>query len=332
MPRHACLFGKYLRLNGNVESCFHGHTLYTGFVQRKGFKKNQIIHPIPVKAYGRVPSAASQTGLYHDEDFNYYSKVAFSLKRTRIKLKPNVVKKDLESRLLNTTVPNVRVTTSAIHAITQSGGFDNYILNTTPEQLRSQLGERMRSVAYFYKQYPDIRAMQLPWKVFYSERSRKDPTFAIYKHTMAKAKAEQRAEREQRRFSPFYLPPAHGKFTLKIIDRIPGLMPERQPFKHGGSTDSHLSDDAEPSDNVEVTDVGQNPAAKKLDLWWKKDKSELEFRKKLANATGFDAAHVDVDMLSAYRKGGARGGGGPHGKAVRRRSKTFHPLGRTILK
>ncbi|KAK1442778.1 hypothetical protein BgAZ_302960 [Babesia gibsoni] len=280
MPRHACLFGKYLRLNGPV--------------QRKGFKKNRIIHPIPVKAYGRVPSASSQTGLYHDEDYNYYSKVAFSLQRTRIKLKPNVFKKDFESELLNTTVPNVRVTTSAIHAITKEGGFDKYILNTSPEHLRSQLGERMRRVAYFYKQFPDIRAMQLPWKVFYGERSRGDPMFAIYKHLMAKERSEEKLEREQKRFSPFYLPPLHG------------LLPERQPFKE------------------EQADEGETRPDMKLDLWWKKDGAEAEFRQQLGRARGFDAAHVDIDMLNAYRKGGSAGGGGPQGKAVRRRSKTFH--------
>ncbi|EDO06321.1 hypothetical protein BBOV_II003660 [Babesia bovis T2Bo] len=287
MPRHACLFGKYLRLHG--------------FVQRKGFKKNQVIHPIPVKAYGRVPSAASQTGLYHDEDFNYYSKVAFSLKRTRVKLRPNVVKKDIESELLNSTLTNVRVTTSAIHAMTSAGGFDNYILNTPPEQLRSQLGERMRSVAYFYKQFPDIRAMQLPWKLFYSERSRNDPVYTIYKHFMAKALAEKKLANEQKRYSPFYLPPSSG------------LMPERQHFK----MDTPVGD-ISPDDSTAM------PNDRKLDLWWKRENREAEFRDKLGTATGFDAAHVDVNFLHAYRKGGALGGGGPHGKAVRRRSKTFH--------
>ncbi|EAA21816.1 hypothetical protein [Plasmodium yoelii yoelii] len=60
MPKNLNLFGKYLRRLGKSH--------------KKGFKKKQIIHPIPVKAYGRVPSAASQTGLYHDEDYNYYTK------------------------------------------------------------------------------------------------------------------------------------------------------------------------------------------------------------------------------------------------------------------
>ncbi|GBE61554.1 mitochondrial ribosomal protein l28 [Babesia ovata] len=301
MPRHAAFFGKYLRLKGQAI--------------RKGFKKNQIIHPIPVKAYGRVPSAASQTGLYHDEDYNYYSKVAFSLKRTRVKLKPNVFKKDIESKLLNVTIPNVRVTTSAIHAMTSAGGFDNYILDTSPEHMRSQLGERMRSVAYFYKQFPDIRAMQLPWKVFYSERSRADPAFAIYKHTMAKQRSEEKAERDRRRFSPFYLPPSHG------------LMPERQKFRTPG-TDNY-PDSTDPTDTPD-SNSGAGADARKLDLWWKQEGREEEFRRRLGRATGFDAAHVDVDMQGAYRKGGARGGGGPHGKSVRRRSKTFHPIHKHI--
>lgn len=125
MPRHACLFGKYLRLNGNVSSVRSetlsyrpcatqgvqeepDHTPYT----RKGIRKGAI--SIIANRYACILTApnASNAGLYHDEDYNYYSKVAFSLKRTRIKLKPNVFKKDFESELLNTTVPNVRVTTS----------------------------------------------------------------------------------------------------------------------------------------------------------------------------------------------------------------------------
>ncbi|AFZ81073.1 hypothetical protein BEWA_004810 [Theileria equi strain WA] len=274
MPRHPSLFGKYIRLNG--------------FVQRKGFKKTQVIHPIPVKAYGRVPSASSQTGLYHDEDYNYYTKVAYSLQKTRIKLKPNVFKKDFESHMLNTTVPNVRVTTSALHAITEEGGFDNYILNTTPEQLRSQLGERLRSVFYFYKQNPEFRKLQMPWKIYYSEMSKKDPMFAVYKHLLGKEKSEKKQAREYRRFSPFYLPPAND------------LIPECQNFAN-----------SQVKDNL------------KLNLWWKGDK-EKEFRARLGEARTFDAAHVDINLLNAYRKGEGRGGGGPHGKSLRKRSKTFN--------
>lgn len=73
MPKNLNLWGKYLRLAGRG-AC-------------RGFKKWQVIPPIPVKAYGRVPSAASQTGLYHDEDFTYHTKRTFSMRRTRRKLK-----------------------------------------------------------------------------------------------------------------------------------------------------------------------------------------------------------------------------------------------------
>ncbi|EPT24456.1 hypothetical protein TGME49_326500, partial [Toxoplasma gondii ME49] len=73
MPKNLNLWGKYLRLVGRGA--------------RRGFKKWQVIPPIPVKAYGREPSAASQTGLYHDEDFNYHTKRTFSMRRTRRKIK-----------------------------------------------------------------------------------------------------------------------------------------------------------------------------------------------------------------------------------------------------
>lgn len=83
MPRFPYLFGKYLRFNGITHLPSHYlyyyysntneyHILYDlyytykhflGKGQCRGFKKNQIIHPIPVKAYGRPPSASSQTGI-----------------------------------------------------------------------------------------------------------------------------------------------------------------------------------------------------------------------------------------------------------------------------
>uniref|UniRef100_A0A3B0NCV3 Uncharacterized protein n=1 Tax=Theileria annulata TaxID=5874 RepID=A0A3B0NCV3_THEAN len=270
MPRFPYLFGKYLRLNGKG--------------QCRGFKKNQIIHPIPVKAYGRTPSASSQTGLYHDEDYNYYTKVSYSLKKTRIKLKPLVFKKDFESKLLNTTVPNVRVTTSALHAITSSGGFDNYILNTSPEQLRSQMGERMRNVMYFYKSNPDIMRLGLPWKVYYTESSRKDPVYAYYKHLTGVQKFEDRKLMESKKYSPFYLPPQQN------------VMVERQGF-------------------------ASEQEGMKLNLWWKNNPQE--FRNRLGEARMFDRNGVDLNLMNSFRTGEGRGGGGPHGKSLRKRSKTF---------
>ncbi|BAM42318.1 conserved hypothetical protein [Theileria orientalis strain Shintoku] len=277
MARFPYLFGKYLRLNGRS--------------QCRGFKKNNILHPIPVKAYGRPPSASSQTGLYHDEDYNYYTKVSYSLNKTRIKLKPFVFKKDFESKMLNTTVPNVRTTTSAsyrdstaIHAITSAGGFDNYILNTSPEHLRSHMGEQMRNVMYFYKQNPSFFSIGAPWKVFYSEFQRKDPMYSLYKHMVGKQTSEERRKMEMKRYSPFYMPP------------VQNLFPERQQF---------VNDDP----NV------------KLNIWWKNDPQS--FRNRLGAGRMFERSGVDINYADAYRKGEGRGGGGPSGKSVRRRSKTY---------
>ncbi|GAB68019.1 hypothetical protein PCYB_125850 [Plasmodium cynomolgi strain B] len=194
MPKNLNLFGKYLRRLGKSH--------------KKGFKKKQVIHPVPVKAYGRVPSAASQTGLYHDEDYNYYTKVSYSLKKTRIKLKPNVFKKHIVSNILNTIIPNVKVTTSALHAMDDAGGFDNYILRTPPEELRSNFGEKLKSVISF----------SLPWKIFMSKFQQSDFYYAIYQHLRKKRLHELYKDKQSAQFSPYYLP--NEKY----------LHPQRQPF------------------------------------------------------------------------------------------------------
>ncbi|PHJ15574.1 mitochondrial ribosomal protein l28 [Cystoisospora suis] len=273
MPKNLNLWGKYLRLSGRG-AC-------------RGFKKWQVIPPIPVKAYGRVPSAASQTGLYHDEDFTYHTKRTFSMRRTRRKLKPNVFRKSFTSALLNTTVPNVRVTTSALHAMDDMGGFDSYILRTPPEELRSHLGERMRQVMYFYQEQPVIRDWGLPWKVFMKAAARRDPYYACYRHNLRKHQYEKDMASREKSFSPYYLPPAHK------------LHPERQAFQEG------------------------TPHAPALDLWWRQSK-ELEeaFRRRLGEAKGFERAYADSDEPDGYKKGRGRGGGGQSGRSLRRRSKT----------
>ncbi|PFH35147.1 putative ribosomal protein L28 [Besnoitia besnoiti] len=273
MPKNLNLWGKYLRLVGRGA--------------RRGFKKWQVIPPIPVKAYGREPSAASQTGLYHDEDFNYHTKRTFSMRRTRRKLKPNVFRQTFTSDLLNTTIPNVRVTTSALHAMDDMGGFDAYILRTPPQELRSHMGERMRQVMYFYQEQPAIRDWGLPWKVFLKVSSRRDPFYACYRHNLRKQQYEADLRMRVRNFSPYYLPSAHQ------------VHPERQIFHEGAP---------------------EKPA---LDLWWRESK-ELEeaFRRRLGEAKGFERAFADSSEEAGYRKGRARGGGGKSGRSVRRRSKT----------
>lgn len=275
MPKNLSLFGSYLQRLGRSH--------------QKGFKKTQLIHPIPGKAYGRPPSASSQTGLYHDEDYNYYTKVSYSLKKARRKLKPNIFRKDFFSEQLNSTIPNLRVTTSALHAMDDVGGFDEYILRTSPEELRSHLGEEMKNVMYFYQQNPLIRSWGLPWKTFRKAAARRDPAFARHLHLSKKEEGEQRKGAEAASFSPYFLPSEAD------------MHPERQPF------------------------VASASAPSALNFWWKAT-PELEkaFRRRLGEAKSFDRAHADHRLPGGYRKGEGRGGGGPHGRTVRKRSKTHH--------
>lgn len=273
MPKNLNLFGKYLRRLGKTH--------------KKGFKKTQLIHPIPVKCYGRVPSNASQTGLYHDEDFNYYTKVSYSLKKTRIKVKPNVFKKHIVSNVLNTIIPNVRVTTSALHAMDDAGGFDNYILRTPPEELRSNLSEQLRNVMYFYMSHLNIRSLALPWKTFLHKNQRTDYFYAVYQHLRKKRLYELYAQKEAGKYSPYYLP------------NDKNLHPQRQQF----------------SLNTEITN---------LNLWHTKNKIlKRAFIERLKEAKSFDQAYADHHFLDSYKKGRGRGGGGRHGRNPRKRSKTY---------
>merc|ERR1712039_736356 len=97
-------------------------------------------------------------------------------------LYPNHSRKDFQSEALNTTIHNLRVTPSALYSMDDAGGFDNYILRTPPEELRSATGEKMRDVMYFYMRNPQVKDWGLPWKVFLRQKNRKDPAYARYVH------------------------------------------------------------------------------------------------------------------------------------------------------
>eukprot|EP00921_Rhytidocystis_pertsovi_P026550 GHVQ01042836.1.p1 GENE.GHVQ01042836.1~~GHVQ01042836.1.p1 ORF type:complete len:283 (-),score=19.90 GHVQ01042836.1:321-1169(-) len=274
MPKNLSLFGKYLR--------------YVGEGGRKSFKRRNITQPIPVKAYGRPPSAASQTGLYHDEDYNYYTKVSFSLNKTRKKLKPAVFRKDFYSESLNCMIRDLRVTTSALHAMDDAGGLDQYILRTPPEELRSQLGERMRSVMHFYQENPQLKAWGLPWKVFLRQRAREDPYYARHLHFLHMERNNQELHRKVAKHSPYYLPPSNA------------LTPERQRFT-----------------------PGSEPPAE-LNLWWNKSRELAEaFRRRLGEAKPFERAHADHREELGFRTGRRIGGGGRSGGTVHKRNKNF---------
>lgn len=273
MPRNSSLFGKYLR--------------YLGRGAQKGFKKKQVLPPTPVKAYGRPPSAASQRGLYHDEDYNYHTKISFSLRKHRRKLKPNVFKKTFESEALNTTVKNIKVTTSALHAIDDAGGFDEYILRTPPEELRSVLGERMKEVIRFYDRSPEIRGWALPWQPFASAAARSDPCLALYRHLRGKERYETKMRQEQRFYSPYFLPP------------LQGMHPLRQAF----------------------SDAAQDPQP--LHLGWALNPALASaFRRRIGMATNQARMHPSHEETEGFRTGNNRGGGGQSGSSLRKRSKT----------
>ncbi|CAL1153657.1 unnamed protein product [Cladocopium goreaui] len=58
-----------------------------------------------------------------------------------------------------------------------AGGFDNYILRTPPQELRSATGEKMREVMYFYMKNPEAKSQengkvpQLQQRIYWNEVS-----------------------------------------------------------------------------------------------------------------------------------------------------------------
>lgn len=277
MPKHLSLFGRWLRGVGKTT--------------KMGMKKKNFIRPVPVKAMGRTPSAASQTGLFHDEDYNYRSAVSKRSQKFRQKINPHWFRKAIHSENLNYTIPSIRVTTSALHAMDDMGGFDEYIMRTPPQELRSHLGERLRNVMYFYKQRPDVRAWGLPWKVFFSKEACMDPHYARHLHLSRKHRNEHYWSRRTARMSPYYLP---GDVAM---------YPERQQFIEGSE------------------------APIQVNSWWKETPAlEVAFRRRLLEARGFEKAFYSSFENNTYQQPSfGRGGGGQHGRVnpVRARSKVY---------
>lgn len=272
MPKNLSLFGAYLQ---NV-----------GRRHQKGFKRTQITKPIPVKAYGRPPSASSQMSLWGSDDFNYKTRKRWSGRWTKKFLEPKNYKKDFASDALNTTVHNLRVTPSALYAMDDAGGFDDYILRTSPEELRSATGEKMREVMYFYMMNPEVKAWGLPWKVYLRAKNRKDPAYARYVHEARKEASGAALARQHVKFSPYYLP------TSALMH------PARQEFVEGS-------------------------AQPQMNLWWRSMPGlEAAFRRRLGEAKSFERAHADHREPNAFRYGQTMGGGGKQSTQVRLRSKT----------
>jgi len=272
MPKNLQLFGAYLQ---NVSKKL-----------QKGFKRSQLTRVIPVKAYGKAPTQSSQMALWGGDDKNTYTKRRIKCGWNRKIFKPFNYRKDFHSEALNTTIFNVRVTSAALYDMDDKGGFDDYILRTPPEELRSATGEKMREVMHFYKKNPTVRDWGLPWKVFLRGRNRKDPMYARYSHEAKKEHSGYATAQQHARFSPYYLPSA-------------ALMhPARQEFVEGS-------------------------VQPQLNLWWR-DGAGLEaaFRRRLKEAKSFERAHADHREPMSFRSGQTMGGGGKSGVACRMRSAT----------
>lgn len=199
---------------------------------------------------------------------------------------PMKYKKDFSSDALNTTIHNLRITPSALYSMDDAGGFDNYILRTPPEELRSATGEKMREVMYFYMNNPEVKAWGLPWKVYLRGRNRQDPAYARYVHEARKEASSKIQAVQHVKFSPYYLP------THALMN------PARQEFVEGS-------------------------VQPQLNLWWKESPAlAAAFRRRLGEAKSFERAHADHREPSGFRYGGTMGGGGKASTQVRQRSKT----------
>jgi large subunit ribosomal protein L28 len=271
MPKNMSLFGAHLQ---NVSKRLQA-----------GYKRSSITRLIPPKPYGRTPSASSQMALWGDDDYNSYAVKRWSGRWTRRHTYPNTYRKDFQSKLLNSTIFNLRVTPSALYNMDDAGGFDSYVLRTPPEELRSATGEKMREVMYWYMRNPEAKKWGLPWKVFLRKRNQKDPAYARYAHEAKKEASGFSIAKQHARFSPYYLP------TQAL------LHPARQEFVEGS-------------------------VQPKLNLWWRGGKAlEAAFRRRLGEAKSFERAHADHREPMGFRYGQTMGGGGRNNTEVRMRSK-----------
>lgn len=122
----------------------------------RDYNRKQIVRPLPPKARGAQLSAGSQMNLWHSDDYNFWSKTWGNMVKTRHLVVPFQYKKDIESNNLNCTLPNTRLTPSSLYAMDDMGGFDEYIMRTQPEEMRSCYGEKLRNLMYYYQDNPEV--------------------------------------------------------------------------------------------------------------------------------------------------------------------------------
>ena len=268
MTNNRSLFGQYVRSQGKY--------------QRGSFRKYQITRPLPNSTVGRVPSAASQRALYHADDFNGYWRVSAFNTLYKKPLKPFTTSKEVYSSALG-NVGTMRVTPSALYAIDDKGGFDNYIARASPEELRSNTGEKLREVLHMHRTNPSLLKWGLAPKSLFRRRDRLDPMYTRFRNASYHRAGEQIATSNS--YSPYFLP------------NNDSLFPERSRF-HSGNAPS-------------------------LDLWWKAGiVVERNLKHRLGEAKSFEEAHPDHRNGDSFRKGHGAGGGGGQG-SPRPRSKTY---------
>lgn len=226
--------------------------------------------------------------LWGGDDYQFITRKKYASWTKRM-YKPAWIRKDFQSDALNSTLFNLRVTGSALYGMDDSGGFDEYIKRTPPEELRSATGEKMREVMYYYMKNPEAKEWGLPWKVFLRKKARADPAYARYVHEARKQHSGIAQASQHAKFSPYYLPSE-------------ALMhPARQPFVEGS-------------------------VQPQLNLWWRDSPAlEAAFRRRLTEAKSFERAHADHREPTGFRYGRGHGGGGKQGTTPRRISKTHRP-------
>uniref|UniRef100_A0A7S1Z364 Large ribosomal subunit protein bL28m n=1 Tax=Trieres chinensis TaxID=1514140 RepID=A0A7S1Z364_TRICV len=77
----------------------------------------------------RSRSNRSKRGLYDGKDIRSGNNVSFSMKKTKRKFKPNVLKKAVYSETLDEMV-RFHLTASTLRSIDKAGGLDNYLLKS----------------------------------------------------------------------------------------------------------------------------------------------------------------------------------------------------------
>ena len=86
----------------------------------------------------------SQRGLYGGKGIQYGNKVSEDGgNKTRRRWKPNVIKKNLKSDILDKTF-KLNITTYVLRCIKKFGGLDQYLLKTTDKKLASTIGSNLK--------------------------------------------------------------------------------------------------------------------------------------------------------------------------------------------